>query len=85
MSAAKLAQQAGDEWAKIYEYSISEGKALDKKAAEAQQQQMLRTRATLKGQMNEVEMRKKAEHDDEIAYFHSEQVCYVMPRDVLLM
>ena len=70
----KKAQVEGDEWSKIFEYDIQKGKVLDKEAAEAVRRRQVETRNELNRQMAELEARKKADQDEAIAYFHSEQV-----------
>jgi len=73
MSAEKLATIQGDEWAKIFEYHIEKGKAKDRHEAVLAAERREKMRQTLEGQMREVEARKKQEHEEEIAYFNSEQ------------
>lgn len=73
----KMAQVEGDEWAKIFQFEIQKGKVLDQSEAVALKQRQAELRAQLNRQMADLEARKKAEKEEEIAYFHSEQVCRV--------
>lgn len=73
LSMEKKLQQEGDEWAKIYEYSINCGKVLDERAAIKEKERRENLKKTLKGQMAEIEHRKKLEEDAELEYFKQEQ------------
>ncbi|KAL6752390.1 hypothetical protein V8C86DRAFT_2755377 [Haematococcus lacustris] len=69
----KLAQIEGDEWAKIYKYSIAEGIEKEKAAQAAMRERQRQTRDILQHQMRERDAAKKAEHEEEMAYAHQEQ------------
>ena len=83
-SKEKRAQVEGDEWAKIFQYNIKKGHALDKLEAEAAQQRKLVLRGQLKQQMQEVDARKKAERAAEKAYAEAQQVSFVCPAPTLV-
>eukprot|EP00798_Chlamydomonas_sp_ICE-L_P028397 gene28397-31533_t len=73
LSIEKKLQQEGNEWSKIYDFSIQKGKALDEKEARRAHEERDSLRATLRGQMAEVEDRKKQEQEQEMEYFRQEQ------------
>lgn len=83
-SKEKRAQVEGDEWAKIFQYNIKKGHALDRLEAEAAQQRKLVLRGQLTQQMEEVDARKKAERAAEKAYAEAQQVSFVRPAPTLV-
>ena len=72
----KQAQVEGDEWGRIFQFDIQKGKLLDRAAAEAAKARQTELRGQLNRQMEELEERKRAERDDSLVHFHSEQASY---------
>lgn len=69
----KKAQMEGDEWAKIFQYSIAEGQEKDRLERIALKQRQERTRAELAAQMKERDDAKIAEQREEMEYARQEQ------------
>ncbi|KIZ02190.1 hypothetical protein MNEG_5769 [Monoraphidium neglectum] len=73
LAAMKRAQQEADEWAKIYEMHIKEGKAKDTAERAAALEAARALQIELAGQVAMREAGEAREHDEEVAYFHEEQ------------
>lgn len=69
----------------MFEFHIAVGKAKDMAEAEALKRRQAEMRATLERQMQEREHAKKLEHDEEIEYFHQEQVRVCVPAAAALL